>query len=122
MASAVQRIGALRDRVRIERRAADAAGDGAGNFEGAWAPLLESRAAGIQARRGGEQVVAGRLAGIAVFDIWLRFDADSLKIMPGDRVVDARDESRIFNIRFAESIDDGRKRRILLQCEMGAAE
>jgi head-tail adaptor len=144
MAKGVQRIGDLRDRVRVERRGrlptgqdidwddteqnweeGDAwlsdDGDGAGNYETTWLPLIQSRRARIQATSGSEQVIAGRLAGVEAFDIWLRRDVETAKIRPGDRVIDARDEARIFNIRWAGSID-AHTQFVLLQCQAGAAD
>lgn len=144
MAKGVQRIGDLRDRVRVERRGrlptgqdidwddteqnwedGDAwlsdDGDGAGNYETGWLSLIASRRACIEATSGSEQVIAGRLEGVEAFDIWLRRDVETQKIRPGDRVVDARDESRIFNIRWAGSIDQHRQ-FILLQCQAGVAD
>jgi len=120
MASAVQRIGALRDRVRIERRADDDAGDGAGNYEGEWETLIETRRARIVPRKGGEQVIADRLTGVSSFDVWMRFDRISAQIRAGDRLVNCNDESRILRIRFAEAMDEPR-RWLLLQCDEGVA-
>lgn len=146
----LKRIGDLRERVHIDRRAlltasgeflrwADAeatwdateatwdetavtvAGDGAGNFRQGWARLLNNRAAGIAPRRGGEQVIAERLTGVDAYDIWLRLDAQSSDIRPSDRVVDARDPSRIYNVRFVGNLD-ARKRFVLLQCSLGDVE
>lgn len=149
MANAVQRIGALRDRVRVERRGRlteteddvlwdegddiefapgddidwteAQAGDGAGNFETTWRPLLPARAARIAPRRGGEDVVAARLTGVDAYDIWVRRDEQTKAITVGDRVIDARDESRIFGVRFIANLDE-RGRYLLLQCTIGDAE
>lgn len=116
-------VGALRDAVRIERKQDTGAGDGAGNFEAAWEPIegLQQRAAAIEPVRGGESVIADRLTGVRAFNIWLRVDADSLKITAGHRVVDVDDASRIFAIRFAEPMDVDRQ-WLLLQCEEGVAD
>lgn len=69
---------------------------------------------------GGESVLAGRLQGTAAFDCWLRFDSETSGIRAGDRVIDARDETRVFNIRSALDMD-GRHQWLLLQCEQGVA-
>lgn len=109
----------LRQRVRIERRGSTptARGGSAG-----WETLIESRAAKLTPRPigGSETVLAGRLQGTAVFDCWLRLDSETTAIRAGDRLVDARDETRVFNIRSALDLD-GRRQWLLLQCELGVA-
>ena len=148
MASVVPRIGDLRDRVRVERRVrlsetdsetwdqeaeswqetqddwltGGGGGDGAGNYQSAWRALISNRSAKIEpTRAGGEEVIAGRLTGISAYDIWLRRDSETSKIAPGDRIIDARDESRIFNIRWIGNLD-GRGQFLLLQCQAGVAD
>src|SRR5262249_26317129 len=111
----------LRDRIRIERKVRSEEGDGAGNYEEGWATLIESRAARIAPTRGGEQVQAGRLAGVESFDVWVRRDAQTRTITVGDRIVDARDEARIFNIRWIGNLDE-RGRFLLLQAQCGVAD
>ena len=146
MADAIRSAGALRDRIRIERRGAlgqtpsppwsendvawdaqqaawqdDGEGDGAGNYETDWRTLITSIHAAIEPRRGGETVVAGRLQGVSAFDIWVRCTPETRAITVGDRVVDARNGARIFAIRFVENLDL-RGRFLLLQCEAGVAD
>jgi head-tail adaptor len=110
--------GELRARVRFERRAA--AGDGYGNSEGPWAPLVATRRGKLEPTRGGEAVIADRLQGTSAWDLWVRFDADTSQVRPDDRAVDARDPARAFNIRFAQDMT-GRRRWILMQLEQGVA-
>ena len=140
MASVIPRIGDLRESVRIERRATttettfdddapygddaphygEAVDDGLGNVEGHWTTLVPARPAKISPRRGGEDVQAARLSGREPFDVWLRRDPLSAAIAVGDRVVDARDETRVFNIRWVGNLDE-RGRFLVLQCEAGVA-
>lgn len=110
--------GELRQSVRFERRAV--AGDGYGNSEGDWAALIASRAAKLTPTRGGEEVQAARLQGVSAWDLWVRFDSETSQVEPGDRVIDRRDETRAFNVRFAQDMT-GRRRFILMQLELGVA-
>lgn len=109
--------GDLRDRIVVQRRKAQ--GDGYGNTLGDWEDLV-FRASKLTPTRGGEAVIAGRAQGVALFDCWVRFDSVTRQITTDDRVLDARDRSREFNIRFAQDMD-GRKRFLLLQLELGVA-
>lgn len=111
--------GELTERVRFERRAA--ADDGYGNTEGAWATLITSRAAKLRPTRGGEQTIAARLQGTAAWDLWVRFDGETSTVTTDDRVVDARDATRTFNIRFIGDME-GRREFLLMQLEQGVAE
>jgi head-tail adaptor len=99
----------------------DGDGDGAGNFETAWRLFLGPIHAAIEPRRGGESVIAGRLQGVSAFDVWVRATPETAAIAVTDRVVDARDLSRIYAIRFIENLDM-RDRYLLLQCEAGVAD
>lgn len=151
MAQVRMHVGKLRDRVVVERRrrtrntdgsvewddgeellwdggdqvlfddGGESLGDGAGNYELEWVELIPSRSAFIQARRGGEAVIAGRLAAVKAYDIWMLCDPMTSRIREGDRLIDARDGSRIFAIRFAEPIDDER-RWMFIQAEEGVAD
>lgn len=144
MAGVLPAIGDLRHSVRVERRARldangepvwdsdlewdgeaewdDGDGDGAGNFEAAqWRTFIDRRAAKLQATRGGEEVIANRLSGLELFDVWMRCDAKTALIRVGDRIIDNRDESRILNVRWIGNLD-GRGQFLLLQCQAGAAD
>ena len=121
MARGVQRIGDLNQRIRVERKVRKESGDGAGNYEEGWAEFIASRAARIAPTRGGEELLANRLAGVESFDIWLRKDPQTRTIVVGDRIIDARDEARIFNIRWIGNLDE-RGRFLLLQAQSGVAD
>lgn len=110
----------LRDRIRVDRRG-EGAGDGAGNFEDGWSPLIDARWAKMEPMRGGEQVVAERATGVATFDIWVRFDSETRTIAARDRLVDLNDTSVIFNVRWVEDWDR-KKRWIRIQAEKGVAD
>jgi head-tail adaptor len=113
----------LRDRVRFERRAATS--DGLGNTQGAWATLIESRLASLKPRtvgRGDSEAVLGqRLQGTAIFDLWVRYDSETAGVTTDDRVVDARDPTRTFAIRFTQDMDR-RRQWLLMQVELGVAD
>lgn len=113
----------LRQRIRVDRRSATT--DEMGG-QGGWVTLIDSRFCSLLpvklgARTDPEMVLAGRLQGTAVFDAWLRFDSLTSTIRPDDRVVDARDTSRVFNVRFVQDMD-GRHEWMLLQLQLGSAE
>lgn len=112
--------GNLRDRVRFERRTTT--DDGYGNQEGAWGDLTPPvvRACELKPTRGGESIQAGRLAGTALWDCWVRDDTGTRSVQVGDRAVDERDSSRVWNVRFNEDMDGKRQRR-LIQLESGVA-
>lgn len=110
----------LRQKVTFQRRAENATGDGAGNFEDDWADLFSCAAKLVptSARAGGESVIAGRLSGTAVYDLWVRSWSATQGIAPGDRAVDR--DGRVFNIRWNDD-PEGRGRWRLMQCEQGAS-
>lgn len=113
--------GDLRDRVRFERRPVGS--DQYGNEEsGEWGDLTPEvvRACRLSPTRGGETVIAGRLTGTALWDCWVRDDSGTRSVQVGDRAVDARDSTRVWNIRFNEDMD-GRRQWRLIQMESGVA-
>jgi head-tail adaptor len=112
--------GELRESVRFERREVVGEGDGFGNSDGDWLPLIARRSAKLVPRTGGEQVVAERLQGVSSWDLWVRFDQATSQVEPGDRLVDRRNAARVFNIRFCQDMT-GRRRWILMQLELGVA-
>lgn len=110
----------LRDRVRFERRTETP--DGYGNTVAGWATLFERWAAlkpTTPRKTGSEEVLQARRQGVAFFDLWVRHDSQTVTITPADRVVDARDPTRIFDIQFNEDMD-GRRTWRLLQLQKGA--
>lgn len=113
--------GDLRQKVKFQRRA-NTGGDGYGNTEGPWGDLSIERSCSLTPSRGGETVQAGRLAGSAAWDLWLRADSGTRTLKVGDRAVDSRDATRVFNIRFGPSDMDGTNTWLFLQLEQGVAD
>ena len=112
--------GDLRHKVRFERRTSS--DDGYGNTEGSWGALSIERSCSLSPTRGGEYVQAGRLGGNASWDIWVRADSQTKTLTTGDRAVDVRDESRVFNIVFGPADMDGRNTWLLIQATSGQAD
>lgn len=120
MARAPHRIGALRDRVRVERRQVNAAGDGAGNFEDAWTGIgpAANLPADIIELRGDESVLQAKLKGQAVTLVVMRADSFTRTVTTDDRIIDVGND-RVFNVRHAPAPD--RRHFIEFLCEAGAA-
>lgn len=108
--------GDLRHRVKFQRRPEGY--DEYGNPVEGWVDLGIERAASLTPTRGGEDVQAGRLAGKASWDCWVRNDSGTRQILTSDRVVDVRDPVRVFNIRFIGDMD-GDRTWLLMQLESG---
>jgi len=111
--------GELRDRVRFDRRGSG--GNSGGVVKSDFAPLIASRRARLLPVRGGEEVIADRVAGVSGWELVIRFDSATSKLAADDRVVDLRDESRVFDIRFVEDLE-GRRRWLVLQLERGKGD
>ncbi|WP_298698189.1 head-tail adaptor protein [uncultured Brevundimonas sp.] len=110
--------GDLRQRVRFERRGAGTDADG--NAVAAWTDLGISRACALAPTRGGEEVQAGRIAGRASWDCWVRSDSGTRTIQPGDRAVNTR-TGETFNIAFVGDMDGGRT-WLLIQMTSGGVD
>lgn len=78
---------------------------------GEWQTRFSVRC-GMVPRHGGEQVLAGRLAGVQTYVVTMRSGNDTRQITPGWRLVDARDPSRIYNVR---SLADPTGKRLWLE-------
>jgi head-tail adaptor len=109
-------IGDLRDRVTFAQPASST--DEYGNVESGFEDQF-TVAASILYVRGGEQVMAARLEGRQPVVLTIRSSSQSEQIGPGWKATDARDDSRIFNIRSIQPGD--RKDFTELLCEMGVA-
>lgn len=116
----VQRIGALRDRIRIERRDVAAIGDGAGNVLENWFPVTGGRIkAQIQELAGDETVLAAKMQGHAMCLVMVRASSVTRSITPDDRIIDITN-NRALNVRQAPPPD--RRNYIALLCESGVAD
>lgn len=85
----------MRDRFTIQRRVNN--DDGYGNTAGAWADQFTVWG-GIEFRRGGEGVLAARLAARQPAILTVRSSAQARGILASDRAVNAR-TGEIFNVR-----------------------
>lgn len=112
--------GDLRQRVSFSRRVEET--DEYGNAEGGWANIGVERACSLAPTRGGETVQAGRLAGAASWDLWVRNDSGTRSVRTGDRVLNVRDETQTFNIVFGPADMDGERRWLFLQIVSGGAD
>lgn len=104
--------GALRQSVQFQRRAAQA--NVAGVVKSDWADLGLPCAASLLATTGGEQIVGQRVEGRAVYDLWVRSWSFTRGITLADRVIDARDPTHAFDIRFI-SDPDGKRAWLFMQ-------
>lgn len=118
--SAPKGAGDLRQKVSFQRR--PTTDDGYGNVDGDWADLDIERWASLTPTKGGESVQAGRLAGAASWDLWVRNDSGTRTVATGDRVVDERDPTRTFNIVFGPADMAGDGKWLLLQLQSGVAD
>lgn len=109
--------GDLRERFTIQRRVNT--DDGYGNTVGAWADQFTVWG-GIEFRRGGEGVLASRLAARQPAILTVRNSAQARVILASDRAVNAR-TGEVFNIR--EKPREARENRGFLEMlvEAGAA-
>lgn len=103
-----RRAGALRERVHCQMAAAldDGWGTplpGAGEFATQF-----TIAAGMKPRTGGEGVDAARLGGTQPFVVTVRNTSQTRKITTAWRLVDARDENRVFAVTSPPADPDGK--------------
>lgn len=89
-----------------------------GNTQGAWTEMSRHPAC-VEARRGGEQVIAGRLQGVVTYIATARYSADAAAVEPSWRFVDAR-SGATYAIRTA--VARPRRDYIDFDVEIGVAE
>ena len=111
--------GELDREVRIQRRLS--VPDGYGNVTGDWADICQPRMAKMLPTRGGEQIIAARAQGKALWDGWVYFDPDSETISADDRLVDLMNPALTWNVTFAGDMS-GRRVWLFLQLEQGGAD
>lgn len=109
--------GELRDSIRFERRGSQ--GNVGGVVKVDWVTIVDRCPAKLLPTRGREEIVAGRLTGVSSWDCWVRSNSQTRQVRTGDRAVDRRDPSRVFNVRFIGDMD-GRRTWLLMQLELGA--
>ena len=79
--------GPLREVLIAQRR--EDVEDDYGNTQGAWVEQCRFNAS-VDARRGGEAVIAGRLQGTVAYMVRTRYSASAAAVSPDWRLVDAR--------------------------------
>lgn len=109
--------GAMRDRLRFEKRVEIE--DGAGNTVGDWASQFV-RSAEIRPLKGTESVIAARLQGTQPALVMVRFDSQTETITPEWRAVDTRDGT-IYAIQTAADMER-RREWITMMCVAGGAQ
>lgn len=111
MADNFRRAGALRERLHCQKPSGGDDGwgggqlPGAGSYENAFAKPI---AAGMKPRTGGEGVDAARLGGKQPFVVTVRSTSQTRQVTTAWRLVDARDESRVFAVTSPPADPDGR--------------
>lgn len=94
--------GALRERLEFQKRTTSP--DEYGNEQTAWMTVFTD-AAGLTPLKGSETVIAARLTGTQPYIIRIRGSAAARAVTTAWRAVDARNPTRIFNIRSAANFD-----------------
>jgi len=111
--------GPMRERLAFDKRedlsTTSPAGDGHGNVEGAWQEQFVC-AARLEPLRGGEQIVADRLAGVQGFRVTIRNSIQAALVTTAWRARDAR-LGTIYNIRAI--VTDEKKAYREAICEAG---
>lgn len=113
--------GQLRERVRFERRV-ETEGDGLGNFESVWSPIVTTWAK-IAPAKGTETVLASKLQGVQPVEITVRrtnlLGVGPERLTAGDRAVNDR-SGEVYNIRAVDN-RDMRKKYLVVTAEAGVA-
>lgn len=110
--------GALRERVRFQRRPNE--DDGFGNPQSGEFTDVHECAARIMPKLGSETVLASRLSGIQPFLVTVRMCSVLADLAADWRLVDARNSDRVFNIKSFSNPDEHRQYLELL-VEQGTA-
>jgi head-tail adaptor len=108
MADAERRHGALRERLHFQKRGDGDDGmgtviPGIGDFE-----TVFTAYSGMRPRTGGEEVTAARLAGRQPYVVTVRNSSQTRAVTTAWRLVDARNENRIFAISSPLADPDGK--------------
>jgi head-tail adaptor len=111
-------VGQLRERLTFQ--SPSPVDDGMGNYTEGWSDEFTVWAR-LQPRVGGETVLAARLAGRQVYMIVVRQSSDTLRIQPDWQAVDARDTSRVFQIKSPSRNVDEKNAYLEIDAEYGVA-
>ena len=107
--------GSLRERIRIE--APPSTSDGMGGVVQGWTTIATDVPARIAPTRGGEEVRAARLSGIALFTIVVRSSDETRPTTAACRVVNER-TGQTYNIKWVANLDE-RDRFLTMTAEAG---
>lgn len=113
-----QKIGAGPLREMLTAQLRQQVDDDYGNTVGAWQGQHQ-HAAAVEARRGSEAVIAGRLQGVVAYIVTARYSASAAQITPDWRFVDAR-SGVVYAIRTA--VPRPRRDYIDFDVEIGVAD
>lgn len=111
--------GALRERVRFETQPEAGAGYVSGAAKG-WTELcsVAARIKPAGSRSNTEEAIADTLVALSTYEITVRKSPKLKPVTAGDRIVDARNSSRIFNIRYINNPDE-RNKYLVFTAELG---
>lgn len=112
------RAGQLRERLTFQ--SPTALSDDYGNTTSGWTDEF-TVAARLQPKVGGEQVLAARLQGRQVYLIHVRSSAQTREIIPDWQAVDARDATRVFQIKSPSRNMDEKGQWLEMDAEIGVA-
>lgn len=114
--------GQLRSKVTFQRQGAGA-GDGAGNYGEAFADLAGATGivADLEPVRAAEVVLAEGVQGRTAFEVKIRYTSTRAGITVGDRMVDARDASKVYNVKAPPANRDRRNKYLTILVELGGA-
>lgn len=116
------RAGELREKVTFQR-SAPGAGDGAGNYGDDFAniPGAVRISADLAPVRQAEVVLSEGVKGLVLYECNVRYSTVLAGLTVGDRMIDARDASRVFNVKAPPINPDKRRRRLKILVEIGGA-
>ncbi|PHR57927.1 MAG: hypothetical protein COA43_11160 [Robiginitomaculum sp.] len=117
------RAATLRDVIYVDRRGTGP-NDGYGNTATAWERFTPPAPKNLYARiiplRGNETLIAGRAAGVVLYEITVRYSSLTKDICSSDRIVNAR-SGVTYNITAVVNLDM-RSRYLILSCSTGGSD
>lgn len=111
--------GSLRASVRFERIGSRE--NVGGVVKATWAPLAAKRSVRLMPIDGVEREVAGRVTRVERWELTVRYDSAVAGVTPDDRVVDRRDDKRVFDIVSVLDVQE-RGRWLVMTLERGAGD